>query len=35
MEMLHRAELGDVLFQQRLVLFLGFVHWVDLGRPFP
>jgi len=33
MEMLHLAELGDVLFQQALVLLLGFVDGVDFRRP--
>jgi hypothetical protein len=33
MEMLHFAELGDVLFQQTPVLVLGFVERVDFRRP--
>ena len=32
-KLLHRAELGDVVFQKTLVLLLGFVDRVDLRRP--
>ena len=33
MKLLHHAELHDVLFQQGLILRLGFVNGIDLSRP--